>query len=304
MTDTLAHFDTTSRNTNNRRRCWGMTWNNYTEEELKQTIEYFQVNCKDYRINREIGKKTGTPHLQIAVNFKNARYWGGVKRDFPKCNIKPADNWCALINYCSKDATRVGDTIVMKNKADPFYNKTPLPWQQDVIDFVNNREADDRTIHWFVDTKGNRGKTSLAKHLVVNNKSTCLYVGGKAKDIKYAVANFVKKKKLKIVIFGYPRTTEGYVSYQALEEIKDGIFFSGKYESECVVYESPHVFVFANWWPDTSTLTEDRWNVVNLDAGERLSSFVDPNTSILCGTHRQASGRNTVETMPHTIRTI
>ncbi len=54
---------------------------------------------------------------------------------------------------------------------------------------------------------------------------------------------------------------EDYVSYQALEEIKDGIFFSGKYEGGMKIFNSPHVICFANFSPAEHKLSGDRWVV-------------------------------------------
>lgn len=68
----------------------------------------------------------------------------------------------------------------------------------------------------------------------------------------------------KVCVFHYTRAVENYVSYEALEAIKDGIFFSTKYESGMVVFDSPHVVVFANFPPDRTQLSADRWRITNI----------------------------------------
>lgn len=90
-----------------------------------------------------------------------------------------------------------------------------------------------------------------------------LVVSGKASDIKCAIAGM--KIKPEVVIFCCPRNSEGYISYDALEQVKDGMFFSGKYESEMVLFNNPHVIVFANFAPDLAKLSVDRWKIVNLN---------------------------------------
>lgn len=136
------------------------------------------------------------------------------------------------------------------------------PWQTDVLTLLAE-DPDDRKIHWYFDAEGKKGKTSLAKHICCNMKPA-LYVQGKSADIKSAIASMDIKPK--IVIFGLPRSLEDYVSYEAIESCKDGIFFSGKYESGMVLYAPPHVIIFANFLPDTSKLSADRWVVHHMDA--------------------------------------
>ena len=40
--------------------------------------------------------------------------------------------------------------------------------------------------------------------------------------------------------------------------------FSPKYESTSKLYNIPHVLVFANWMPDMSRLSIDRWDIMHL----------------------------------------
>jgi len=49
-----------------------------------------------------------------------------------------------------------------------------------------------------------------------------------------------------------------------LESIKNGLFFSGKYESTQVVMNSPHLIIFANEPPDKSKMSADRWHIVRI----------------------------------------
>ena len=46
--------------------------------------------------------------------------------------------------------------------------------------------------------------------------------------------------------------------------------FSPKYESKSKVYSIPHVFVFANWKPDTIRLSLDRWKIVHITDNDNL----------------------------------
>ncbi len=66
------------------------------------------------------------------------------------------------------------------------------------------------------------------------------------------------------MVIDIPRANEGNVSYQAIEDLKNGALFSTKYESGMCVFNSPHVVVFANMAPDLNKLSADRWNIIHL----------------------------------------
>lgn len=57
---------------------------------------------------------------------------------------------------------------------------------------------------------------------------------------------------------------ENYVSYEAIESVKDGIFFSGKYESGMTIFNQPHIICFANFAPDIGKMSSDRWKIFEL----------------------------------------
>ena len=80
--------------------------------------------------------------------------------------------------------------------------------------------------------------------------------------IKSGVTDYIKKhKQIDQVIFHYVRSMEDYVSYAAIEEVKDGMFYNGKYESSMVIYNPPHIICMANFPPDLDKLSKDRWVV-------------------------------------------
>lgn len=83
--------------------------------------------------------------------------------------------------------------------------------------------------------------------------------------MKYAVKLLCDKNSPpKIIVFDIERSRENFVSYGGIEEVKNGLFFSPKYEGGMCIYNSPHIFVFANFPPDETQLSEDRWNIINI----------------------------------------
>jgi len=83
--------------------------------------------------------------------------------------------------------------------------------------------------------------------------NTCSY-----KDIAYAY------KKQKNVIFDYSRSQSEYFNYMAMEALKNGEMFSGKYHSHQVIFSPAKVLVFANYPPDVSKLSQDRWDIYKI----------------------------------------
>lgn len=193
-----------------------------------------------------------------------------MKNIFPKCHLQGARNWKNVKNYSSKNNTRKPGTKPITDGPpavkDPLEGRELYPFQKEVLEILS-KPADDRTVHWFWESEGCTGKTSLVKSICINNPGNCIFLNGKAADMKCAIAKTMEDGPApKIVLLGLPRTAEDYTGslYQGLEEIKDGLFFSGKYESKMVMFDSPHVMVFANWPPCESKLSADRWKIVEI----------------------------------------
>lgn len=226
------------------------------------------LGAKSYVYQLEEGDNK-TPHLQGVVQFQNQIEFNSVKQIHNAIHWEICKNFKASITYCSKAEGRIEGPWI---KGLDISVPRPLklinvfrPFQQRIIDLINDEKTknDDRTIYWFWEPNGNIGKTQLAKYIC--SKYNALYLSGKANDIKFAVAEHIKsKKELDVAIFYYTRSVEDYVSYEALESIKDGIFFSGKFESKQCIFNSPIVICFANFAPNTNSLSNDRWHIEEL----------------------------------------
>lgn len=87
----------------NRGRGWNITFNTY-DTVLISTLK--DHDCEVIAFQSETGKKTGHDHLQCVIWYKNPRYFGGIKKVFPKAHIELArKNLTANINYCTKADT-------------------------------------------------------------------------------------------------------------------------------------------------------------------------------------------------------
>lgn len=257
-----------------RGRHWCFTINNpdFTGPELGKKL--MKIGG-EFVMQLEKGDGEGTPHLQGYVRFPSQRTFASLKKVMPTAHLEKAKgNARANVKYCTKKDTRIDgpwtnlseDLMPPDEVKDPLQGKQLYPWQVQVKGILEDPcPTGDRTIYWFWEDQGNVGKTSLAKHLVLTFKRT-FYTSGKANDVKYAIAQMAHKPRT--VLWDVPRSYEKFVSYQGMEEVKNGIFFSGKYESGTVIFNTPHVIVFANFPPDRCKLSGDRWDVYQVVDGE------------------------------------
>ncbi len=256
-----------------RKRAWMITINNPDENTKTQlkTIGWGLRGCGQF----EVGEIKETPHLHMYIYFKEAKKGCEIKKIFPVGTLEWVKNKNACIEYCTKQFTKSGfltrtngpyvwGGLTIPKPTRPLKLITELrSWQQEVLR-VMKEEPDERTVHWFWDERGLSGKTVLSKLLCANHGA--IFVGGKAADAKYAISEQLKKgKDIDIVIFGFTRSKEDYVTYDGIEAIKDGMFFSNKYESGMCLYNCPHVICFANFEPEQDRLSTDRWVIRKLD---------------------------------------
>jgi len=247
-------------------RLWAFTLNNphevsMTPELLEQ--KFHSLGAVGFVFQLEEGASK-TPHYQGCLKVKNPIAM--PKHVCPQIHWETARNWDKLTSYCQKAEGRLaGPWAFGVDIVPPLKIITDLrPWQEQVVE-VLDEEPDDRSIHWYWESTGNAGKTAMAKFICTKYPKS-IFLSGKSSDCKYAVQQYLDKNKvLHAAIFGFTRSQEQFISYQALEEVKDGIFFSSKYESGMCMYNSPHVIVFANFPPDMEKLSKDRWYVECID---------------------------------------
>lgn len=237
----------------------------FTFTEFKLMAPEMEELLKDlgnYVIGEEICPSTGKKHLQGYVEFhKKCRPLEVFKNNKAHWEVARG-NRDSNIKYCTKDGNYVTNIKFPKPVIDPLKGLTLYKWQEKVLKIIKGN-ADPRKIHWFWEKKGCTGKTTLAKHLCLNYDA--LYVAGSNADMKYAISGCLEsKKEVDIVILDIPRTKEGFVSYTGMEEIKNGIFFSSKYESGMCLFNVPHFFVFANFAPEKEKLSTDRWDITDI----------------------------------------
>ncbi len=246
---------------------WCFTYNNYTVSKMEQMEQVFKQKCSGYIFEEEVGDQ-GTPHLQGYLEFSKKVRPFQLKLDKGIHWEKAKGDRKSNIAYCSKDQGRSAKYSVDFRPPRPLklLRENQLrPWQKGVIDIINE-EPDDRCLFWIWSASGNVGKTTFSKYLTAVHGAVPL--GGKGADVRNGVVTYLQDKGTtpELIIYPIPRSFKAeYVSYEAMENCKDMYFYSGKYEGGAVCGNCPHVFVFSNFAPDTSKMSEDRWKVWQID---------------------------------------
>ena len=240
-----------------------LTASKLKEEDLVGRLK----SMKTKRIACQLEKgENGILHYQITIEFDRPIRRSTVRNkfkefDFPnkdyceKC-ISPEDS----LRYCEKDDTKVKE-ILMKGIPKPITIIRELKkWQSDLVDIIK-KEPDDRLIYWVLDKVGGKGKSVFCKYLWKHHSTILL--SGKGNDMKYGIVKYQEKTGVypELIIIDVPRSNLEFLNYTAIEEIKNGLFFSSKYESDMVCMNSPHIIIFANEYPKINNLSLDRWRI-------------------------------------------
>lgn len=242
-------------NTRNRARRFIFTLNNYTTEECLK-ISNFLVD-KKYIYGFEKGIE-GTPHLQGYFEAKNQIDFNVLKNLNPRVHWEKAKgDQKSNLKYCSKE---LNYRTNMKIPEPIKILENLRPWQKEIEDLILTK-PDERTVYWYYDTKGGCGKTSLIKYLCVKYDFIQYSCASKSADI-LTIANEDKS----CYLLNFTRSQEGFCPYNALEQLKDGLVSDSKLKkvSNQIIMNCPHVICFANWLPDVTLLSMDRWRLIEL----------------------------------------
>lgn len=268
----------------NQIRRWCLTLNNYTEEEYEELKEWCESKSQVYCIGKEVGD-SGTPHLQVYLNLKGrGERFSAIKKLNERLHIEACKgSEKQNLDYCSKEGKYVCNVRIAK-KLVKMSKSMLRPEQLEICELFEEDEDPlfGRKIKWFYEKEGGWGKSVMCKYMV--DCLGAMVVSGANKDILCGIQQWIEKngEAPRLVVFDIPRVSEGHVSYQAIENIKNGCFFSGKYESGMVRFNSPHILCLSNERPEVEKLSNDRWEVKYLRLGDcrickgNRNSFADP----------------------------
>ncbi len=133
-------------------------------------------------------------------------------------------------------------------------------WQVELCAILD-AESDDRSINFVVGPDGGEGKSWFQKWYLQEHRDRCQLLGsGKRDDLAHSV-DCTKT----VFLMNVCRTGMEYLSYRFLEDLKDRLVFSPKYDSRMkLLLKTPHVVVFCNEHPDMDKLSVDRYNIIDI----------------------------------------
>lgn len=244
-------------------RNWFFTFNNYSEEDIQMLIR----ELKHYVFQEEKGEKTGTPHLQGVFMLDNPRSYDGLRKSLgDKIYLQKLRSKKHAVNYCTKTKTRIGKIYSggkLRRLKDPLDGCKLYEWEEMCLKIIK-KEPDKRAIYWIWSEEGNKGKSSFCKHLAMNYGACVL--GSVKNNSAYALKCHLEKHDImEVVCFDLSRDKQNNISYDLLEKVKNGLIFCGKYESGTIMFDPPHVFVFANVPPEFGRLSGDRLKVFEIN---------------------------------------
>jgi hypothetical protein len=140
------------------------------------------------------------------------------------------------------------------------FDAVPLPWQQSLEEILSEPSANDRTVHFCVDSTGGQGKSWFQWYMSSKYPDVQLLGPGKCEDIAHTI-----DPEKRVFLMNVPRGQMEFLNYSVLEQIKDRHVFSPKYESQMKVIRFPtHFVVFCNEHPDMNKMSADRYEVVQM----------------------------------------
>jgi len=246
---------------------WFFTYNNYTFETIETIETILKHECKWFIFQEEKGAE-GTPHLQGTICLKQKQRLSYIAKFDPKIHWEPTKSIKKSIEYCTKYESRAGKIYSMGIDVPKQATvEEPYGWQLEVMKALEEK-PDKRTIHWYWEPDGNVGKSTFSKYLVV--KKNALMLTGKSADMYHMLSKYPNKRDL--IVVDVPRSSKEFINYGAIEQIKNGLVFSGKYEGSQLVFDSPHVVCFANQEPSIDKMSADRWHIVQINKHKEVAN--------------------------------
>jgi hypothetical protein len=130
------------------------------------------------------------------------------------------------------------------------------PWQRDLESALTDTPPDDRSILFYVDEEGGKGKTWFQRYMVTKYPDDVQLLSvGKRDDVAHAI-----DASKGVFLFNIPRGGMEFFNYHVVEQLKDRLVFSPKYNSSMkTLLKNPHVVIFCNESPDEEKMTADRF---------------------------------------------
>ena len=239
---------------------WCSALFDYTFDQVKTL---FEPHVRKAIFAKEVCPKTGRDHLQCYFDFgkkiRPSEKFRGHKIHWIACKGTEEQNE----KYCMKDGNQV--LRIGKFNSDFKIRRSDLrPSQVRIVDeLLQPVDAKfNRELKWYWENSGGYGKTITYTYLIDNHK--CVMTGGSEADMLRAVSAYIEKEGYPEIIIINQTFSKDMISYNGLESLLDGVFFSPKYESTMVRFPRCRIAVFANHPPDEDKMGASRIDVQEL----------------------------------------
>lgn len=234
--------------------------------EYDDLKNYLKDKCKKWVFQLEQGE-SGYMHYQGRMSLRaKSRLSTLIKNcPFKEIHFSPTCTQNAGNDfYVTKDETRVEGPWSSEDK-EPFipWDVAEItefrPWQTEVWDSADLKIR--RTVNVIIDARGNNGKTTLVRCMMVHGKAQAPPFCNDFKDLMRMVCDLPNTN---CYLIDMPRAVSKdklYQLYGAIEKIKDGYAFDDRYHMKQKIMNPPVVWVFTNRCPELKLLSLDRWKL-------------------------------------------
>jgi hypothetical protein len=152
-----------------------------------------------------------------------------------------------------------------------FESKTLWAWQKKLLEILE--EVNDRAITLIIDQKGNSGKSIFCEYLQYHKIAFKLPTMQTMEDISQFAFSFDEQSAYVIDMPRALKKDHLYSFYAGLEELKNGFCYDKRYSGKCRYMDRPNVVVFTNKPPEWDMLSEDRWDVYEIQQFSDLHHY-------------------------------
>lgn len=230
---------------------------------IKQVLSNLDV--KDAYIGSETGA-SGFRHFQFAVHCS------GDLSEYADNNslgwhIEDCISWDEAVDYCRKSGNYL---YIGHNREERYYHwakgRGLLPiWRYALFKLASQN---DRCIDIWIDTEGGHGKSFT--NYVLQRRGFAFCVDGDKHLMENIAMNYDNEP---IMIVDIPRAEKiDSDLVKTLENLKNGIVATGKYQGSKKYFRGVKILVFTNHYVPTEInkkLTPDRWRKFTITAWER-----------------------------------
>ena len=276
------------------------------------TRAFFKKDC-DYVFQLERGAESGRYHFQGMFTIKGKddkkskgqllNYFEQYSNGFLKTEgltIYPTRDGESLKKYVTKSDTyisphRYTNVILYREDDISLFNseKNMYAWQRHVLDCIERTQSGQsvpREINFIYDPKGNNGKSTFTKYLMVKRGAVMLPISS---NVDRLMAYACLQGPRQVYVLDIPRALfsarrqdkHGYVDdpmlhlqielFSSLEMLKNGISTTslwGGTKSDTLIMDPPYIVVFSNTMINPKLLSMDRWSCYRINSETKCLS--------------------------------